>query len=335
MCSAQFYERKHMFTNTSNLPMSVSVWLAHDDYDHSNDPYNVSATSLLKPIKSLVLGSRVVSNAVTDVKDLIPSRMGTAVHTAIENAWLSKNLKQHLLSLRYSPKLVENIVINPSADELTEDSIPIYMELRGSIKVGKYTVSGKFDFVSGGVLEDFKTTGTYGYINQSNAIKYTQQGSIYRWLHSDIITEDYMYIQYIFTDWSAAKARQDKNYPANRIVSQRYVLQSLQDTEAFVVSRINMIDMYQDAPESDMPDCTPADLWERDPVFKYYKNPNSRARSTKNFTTYYEAHERFMQDGSVGVVVEIKGEIKFCSYCPAVDICQQAKGYINAGRLII
>ena len=324
-----------MFTNTSNLPMSVAVWLAHDDYDHSSDPYTVSATSLLKPIKSLVLSNRVVSSATTDVVELIASRMGTAVHTAIENAWLSSNLKEHLLSLRYSPKIVENIVINPTAEQLTEDSVPIYMELRGSKKVGKYTVSGKFDFVSGGVLEDFKTTGTYGYINQSNAIKYVQQGSIYKWLHPDIITEEFMYIQYIFTDWSAAKARQDKNYPSSRIVPQMYVLNSVQDTEAFVTGRINLIDTYRDADESQMPECTPADLWERDPVFKYYKNPESRARSTKNFATYYEAHERLVQDGSVGVVVEVKGEIKFCSYCPAVSICQQAKGYVAAGRLVI
>ena len=336
MCSAHFYEEKtYMFTNTSNLPMSVAAWLAHDDYDHSSDPYNVSATTLLKPIKSIVLGNRLVNHSVTDIADLIPSRMGTAVHTAIENAWLSSNLKEHLLSLRYSAKLVENIVINPTADQLTEDSVPIYMELRGSKKVGKYTVSGKFDFVSGGVLEDFKTTGTYSYVNQSNAKKYIQQGSIYKWLHSDIITEDYMYIQYIFTDWSAAKARSDKNYPPMRIVPYRYVLDSVQVTEAFVRERINLIDMYENSPESDMPDCTPADLWERDPVFKYYKNPNSRARSTKNFTTYYEANDRLVQDGSVGIVVEVKGEIKFCSYCPALDICQQAKGYIEQGRLII
>ena len=315
--------------------MSVAVWLAHDDYDHSSDPYHVSATSLLKPIKSLVLSTRVSTSANTDVSDLIPSRMGTAVHTAIENAWLSSNLKEHLTSLRYSAKVVQNIVINPTADQLTEDSVPIYMELRGSKKVGKYTVSGKFDFVSGGVLEDFKTTGTYGYINQSNADKYAQQGSIYKWLHSDIITEDYMYIQYIFTDWSSAKARQDKNYPSSRIVPQRYVLDSVQDTEAFVTSRINLIDKYRESPESDMPNCSPKDLWESDPVFKYYKNPASRARSTKNFTTYHEAHERMMQDGSVGIVVEVKGTIKFCAYCPAVGICNQAKGYIAEGRLIV
>jgi hypothetical protein len=315
--------------------MSVAVWLAHDDYDHSPDPYHVSATGLLKPLKCIVLGSRVTGNSDTDIADLIPSRVGTAVHTAIESAWLSSNLKNHLLSLRYSPRVVENIIINPTPDQLTEDSVPIYMELRGSKKVGKYTVSGKFDFVSGGVLEDFKTTGTYGYVNQSNASKYIQQGSIYKWLHPDIITEDYMYIQYIFTDWSAVKARSDKSYPSSRIVPQRYVLNSVQDTEAFVKQRIDLIDMYEHSPESEIPNCTPADLWERDAVFKYYKNPESRARSTKNFTTYHEAYSRLIQDDSVGVVVEVKGEVKFCSYCPALNICSQAKGYIAEGRLSV
>jgi hypothetical protein len=328
-------KRKPMFTNTSNLPMSVAVWLAHDDYDHSSDPYHISATGLLKPLKCIVLGRRVPGKTETDIADLIPSRVGTAVHTAIEGAWLSSKLKEHLLSLRYSPRLVENIIINPTSRQLTEDSVPIYMELRGSRKVGKYTVSGKFDFVSGGVLEDFKTTGTYGYINQSNAPKYIQQGSIYKWLHPEIITEDYMYIQYIFTDWSALKARTDKSYPSSRITPQRYALNSEHETNLFVNQRIKLINTYADADESVIPDCTPEDLWERAPVFKYYKNPASRARSTKNFTTYHEANSRMVQDGSVGVVVEVKGEIKFCNYCPAISICNQAKGYIASGRLVV
>jgi hypothetical protein len=324
-----------MFTNNTNLPLSIAVWLSNDDYDHNSDPYTVSATSLLKPIKSLVLGSRIQSASSTDIADLIPSRMGTAVHTAIENAWLSKKLPAALASLRFTPRMIDNVRINPTKDELFDGCIPVYMEIRGSKKVGKYTVSGKFDFVSEGVLEDFKTTGTYGYINQSNKDKYIQQGSIYKWLFPEIITEPYMIIDYIFTDWSSAKARMDKSYPSSRILPQKYILKSEQDTEAFVSNRISLLDKYEHSEQSGMPACTPEELWERPTVYKYYKDPAKRARSTKNFDNSSDAYIKLSQDGSVGIVVEVSGEVKFCAYCPAVGICEQAQGYVASGRLSV
>ena len=40
-------------TNNTNLPLSIAVWLACDDYDYNNDPYTISATTLLKPLKQI------------------------------------------------------------------------------------------------------------------------------------------------------------------------------------------------------------------------------------------------------------------------------------------
>lgn len=321
-----------MYTNSTNISLSLAVWLAQDDYDHNPDPNTISATSLLKSTKSVLLSGRYQSENPTDVIGLVPSRMGTAIHTAIEQAWLSDKLESTLKQLGINDKVASKIKINP---EDPTDCIPIYMEIRSAKELCGYTVTGKFDFICNGALEDFKSTGTYSYINQSNAEKYVLQGSIYRWLNPDIILEDYMTIQYIFTDWSAAKAKQDKNYPQSRVIGQKYVLKSLEETEQYVREKLNNLIKFADADQDEMPACTDEDVWANPPTYKYYKDPTKKTRSTKNFDTYWEAHKRFIDDGSVGEIVTVEGTVGFCRYCPAASYCNQAAKYIEQGRLVL
>ena len=322
-----------MITNNFNIPMSLAVWLADDQYDHSDDPKLISATGLLKPLKSMILSMRATQTGDTDVSDLISSSMGSAIHTAIEVAWKSDKLKESLIKLGYPKKVVENIVINPT--ELRDTDIPIYMELRRNKEIDGYTISGKFDFISDGKLEDFKSTGTYSYINQSNKQKYIEQASIYRWLFPDLITQDSFSINYIFTDFSSTKAKQDKTYPQKRMIQQDYQLMEYGETERFIKSKLKQISKFLDANQEEIPQCTPEELWERQSVFKYYRNPEKLERSTKNFESYWEANKKYTEDGSVGRIIEVKGEVVFCKFCNAVNICNQAKQYIKEGRLVI
>ena len=322
-----------MITNNFNIPMSLAVWLADDQYDYSDDPKLISATGLLKPLKSMILSMRATQTGDTDVSDLISSSMGSAIHTAIEVAWKSDKLKESLIKLGYPKKVVENIVINPT--ELRDTDIPIYMELRRNKEIDGYTISGKFDFISDGKLEDFKSTGTYSYINQSNKQKYIEQASIYRWLFPDLITQDSFSINYIFTDFSSTKAKQDKTYPQKRMIQQDYQLMEYGETERFIKSKLKQISKFLDANQEEIPQCTPEELWERQSVFKYYRNPEKLERSTKNFESYWEANQKYTEDGSVGRIIEVKGEVVFCKFCNAVNICNQAKQYIKEGRLVI
>ena len=317
---------------TNNIPISLAVWLISDDYDRDHRPNSFSVTSLLKPIKSIVLSSRVKEEySNSDVSTLLPSRMGTAIHTAIEHAWSNTDkVKQALKTLGYPDKVINNIKVNP---EEPIDCIPVYMEKRSEKFINGYYITGKFDFVLDGVLEDFKTTGVMTWIKQSNTDKYILQGSIYRWLNPDIIKEDYMYIRYIFTDWSSIKAKQDSNYPQARAISQKYELLSLQETEQYIHSRLSAITQCLTSNEFDIPPCTPDELWQRPTVYKYYKNPAKKVRSSGNFDNYYEAYQKFLSDGSIGEIVTFPGEVVFCKYCNGISICNQAKQYIKEGIL--
>lgn len=321
------------FTNMGDISISLAVWLATDTYDHDPRPNHISATSLIRPVRQVVLAKRVPpQQQVSDIGEFIASRMGTAIHDSIEKSWKSY-AKDALLNLGISPRVANSVVVNPTPEQVEEGVIPVYMELRSEREVNGYVISGKFDFVAEGTLEDFKTTSVYTYINKTNDKKYREQGSIYRWLNPTIITEDSMNIQFLFTDWTSNKTFSDPNYPKSRVLKYPVSLMSVSETEIFVKSRIHEITKYMNAPEEEIPLCTDEDLWRKEDVYKYYKNPEKTARSTKNFDNYYDASAYAAIHG--GIVKQVKGEVVACKYCKAFAACTQKDRLIASGDLII
>lgn len=323
-------------TNLHNIPLTLAVFFAGDDYDgRSTDPYNISVTTLLRSTRQIVLQRRLPDTLVVDISDKIKSRMGQAYHKGIEDAWLNDKLPETLKRLGTPKRIIDRIKVNPSEEDFAKDPdlIPLYFELRTERKVGKWTITGKFDQVMNGVLEDNKSTGVYSYINQSNVDKWTKQGSLYRWLNPDIITEDYMLIHYMFTDWSAARAVRDKTYPKMITLSQKLDLDSKDHTEQFVKNKLREIDYYLDKPEQELPECSDEDLWRKEPVYKYFSGINS-VRSSKNFSNRFEAESYVMEKGK-GRIETVSGEVVACKYCAAYSICTQKDKYLQSGELKI
>lgn len=323
------------YSNVSAVPLSLAVFLATDHYDHNPDPHTLSATALIKPLRQIVLSARVPANdGVVDLIQMMPSRMGTAIHDGIERAW-KDNFPTAMETLGYPKGVIKQIRINPTKEELVDGVIPIYMEQRAVRKLGNFNISGKFDFVGDGRVEDFKSTSVYTAIHATNDDKYIQQGSIYRWLNPEIITNNQMAIQFIFTDWSRNKAMQDPKYPQQRIQQKILDLMSIQETEGFIKTKLNLIEKHWDSPEAELPQCSNDDLWRSDPVFKYYKNPEKTSRSTKNFDNRQDALIRLSEDGNVGIVKEQPGQVTACKYCNAFSVCSQKDALIQAGDLVL
>ena len=321
------------FLNNSSVPLSLAVFLATDNYDY--DEETISVTSLLKPLKQLVLSARVPQEmGLADIDGLVPSRLGSAIHDGIERAWLDNSSKA-MIALGYPKGMVEKVLVNPEPHQLYDGCIPVYLERRSHKMIGGRKVSGKFDFVGDGRVEDFKTTSVYTWINNTKDEDYIWQGSLYRWLNPDIVTQDTMAIQFIFTDWSGAQARSDTKYPPKRVMQKVYKLKSLREAEAFVEQKIKLIDANWHLPENELPPCTDKDLWRKEAQFKYYKNPEKMSRSTKNFDNKQDAYIFMAENKNVGLVKEVPGQVVACKYCPAFPICEQAKGLIASGDLIL
>ena len=343
------------YTNTGGVSLPLALYLATDHYDHH--PNTISATGIMKAIRPSVLASRVPADlSQTDIMSLVKSRTGTSIHDGLEKAWQNPAKRERsLLSLGYPKSVVDRIMVNPlklllkhgyqqavndpdlyvERDDVTDKTIPIYMEIRSFREVAGHTVGGKFDVVAEGRVRDLKTTGTFTWVNDTKTDDYQLQGSIYRWLNPKLITDDVMAVDFIFTDWAAYNVKSQKNYPAQPAMTKHIPLLSLDQTDHYIRQKLAQFDQYKTAHEADLPQCTDKELWRKEAVFKYYKSGKVGNRSTKNYPTSREAFDHLAKDGGVGIVVEKPGQVNACKYCHAFPICTQKDGLIADGSLVI
>ena len=334
-----------MYTNTSNIPLPFAVWLAADHgYDLTYDPAVASATEILRPMRSIILSRELAAidaaiagdEPVTrDIEDKAAAALGTAVHTAIELAW-TQHYELAMQNLGYPQHLINRIYINPTPSDITinpSDQLNMYFERRSSKEIEGFTLSGKFDLVMEGGVRDIKTTKAYTYMKGTQDKKYMQQGSIYRWLNQDIITSDTMHVDYYFTDWSpvAYDKEKDKNYPPSRMLSKRFDLMTLDDTEQFIRSKLTTIKRLTGHSQTLLPRCTPEELWQNPAKYEYWSKATN-TRCSKIHPTREDA-EQMVREKGIGFVKERQFEPTFCKFCDARSICTQAAEFVQQGLL--
>jgi hypothetical protein len=333
-----------MLTNKHGVRLSMAVWLAEDTYDHSGDENVISVTKLIRSVRSTILSLRAKKeglDAEEDIVDRIASKFGTAVHDSIEHAWV-KNYKKSLLQMGVPQTAIDKISVNPTDEFMAanHDHIAVYMENRVKKAVGDFYVSGKYDFIGEGTIEDFKTTSTYKLTAGTSDEEYKLQLSIYKWLNPDKVTEDIGYIDFIFTDWSKLESIKKPEYPQAKVHSVPIPLMSYDDTDRWVKTRVNIIATSLSLPQEALPLCDARELWQKESVWKYYKDPakalDTTNRSTRTFTgsnaqSDSMAHYEDMQ--FVGAVIEVVGTVAACNYCSGAPICTQRAQLIKDGLL--
>lgn len=337
-------------TNNGNVPLGLAVWTLYDEYDYIDEPNYVSATGLLKPLRHIVLPRRVPKELRTsDIADYVSRALGKSLHDSIEKAWTNGSYRKGLAMMGYPESAIARIVVNPTLETLNslKDPIPVYIEQRSfkqiTVNGVVFTVGGKFDMVTEGIVTDNKSTTVFAWLYGGKDDDYKLQGSIYRWLnhngYHDVkceepigvnrITEDFIRINFIFTDWSRGEARRNPNYPQSRLMSKEIELMSLEETEKWIHAKLAQVYMHKDTPEAKLPECTDEELWRSAPVHKYYSDPTKTSgRSTKNFDNLAEA-KTFEREKGKGIVITTPGEVKRCEYCEAFPICTQKDRYFQ------
>lgn len=324
-------------TNTHGISLPLAVWLLHDDYDYNRDENYISATSMLKATKQIILGSRVKSaDREADVSDFLAQRIGHAVHDSIEKAW-RQSATSAMKKLGYPDHIADNIRVNPTLEEMeaNPDIVPVWIEQRVIKEVEidgvLWKIGGKFDMIIDGRLFDTKTTSVWAVMKGNKDDDYSMQGSIYKWLNPERIESEHIYIQFIFTDWQRSMARSNPKYPQIKAAEHVVEMKDHVETERFIKTKIREVSRLKDSPEEDIPPCTDKELWRSEPTFKYYLDPEKAkdptARSTKNCDTLLEAEAYKATKGGKGIIVTKMGEPKACEYCPAFDICKQGQSY--------
>lgn len=311
-------------TNEHNIPLLLGVWLLSDTYDYVHKPNYISATSLMKPLKEIILSKRVEKqNETTDLSDLLSRSLGTAIHDAVEKAWTSDNLATALQQLGIRPDAVE---VNPKEPDKTKTQI--YIEQRAFREIGGFTLGGKYDAVIEGIVHDIKSTSAWSWVKGTRDSDYQLQGSIYRWLNPDKITEDFIRVCFVFTDWQKANAGTVEGYPTSRSTYKDIPLLSLEDTEKWIKQKLGLLKNLIDVAEEEIPPCSDAEVWLEKPIYKYYANPaKTSGRSTKNFENYKEALAHLESAGK-GTILTTPPTAKKCpDYCSAFLVCKQKDKY--------
>jgi hypothetical protein len=317
-------------TNHAGIHLVPAMWLATDSYDFNIDPEfltkNLSATTLLRSDKQIVLGIRHAELVTSDVLDRYAVNLGTAIHDSFEKMFLSGGYKRALMILGYTEAQSEMFMVNPEGGaEIVAEKSPIYLEKRTEKFMNGVKISGKFDLVLHSFVHDFKSATVYSVKKGSNRNKHGIQGSIYRWLNPEIIKGDTIYIHHIIKDWSAGRVGTEPGYPTTPIVTEAISLMSLEETEEFIKLKVGNMQANLKRSQDKLLPCTPDELWQDDPKYKYYKDPNKKTRATRVFDTMAEAMALFDKQGSVGVIDTVFGSAKACNYCSAFEFCEQGK----------
>ena len=320
-------------TNNRNVPLALAVWAVQDNYDVV--PNSISATRLLKPIRQQILTHRLPPELrqTTDVSDLLASAFGKALHSATEYAWSDvKRVQEALRVLGYDEHTISNVRINPDPRTLNEYSIPIYIEQRIMRTVDGVTITGKYDMVSEGMLQDYKSTSAYSWVFGSKDEDHAMQGSIYRWIDAaqeyPVITEDVININYLFTDWSKREAAKSSDYPQQRVAQKAIKLMSLDETEHWIRTRLQSINNSLNLPDEELPLCSVEELWFGKSSYKYFADPTKvNGRSTRTFDNLPDAQAEKAARGNKGVIVEVTSEPKRCQYCNVFPVCTQREKY--------
>lgn len=316
------------FTNINGVSLSLLPWLLRDTYDHDEDPNTYSSTYFNNSVRQMVLMNRIKANPSSfpvesvEASKMASSRIGTAIHDAIEASWYDTEAVKAAFALAGLPKrLVDRLVINPPSDYDTSDKFVVWMEQRLAKQLGKYTITGKPDFIINGELTDYKSTSMFVVRGDINAEDYKRQGSIYRMLAPEIITSPILTIDYIVKDFTQGQAGVNGN-PTSPLPSSQFVLDEPAVTEKFVLDTLGYVESLANAPDADIPYCTPAELRQDAPTYKYYRNPEKTARSTKNFDNMEEAERLRIKNGA-GIVIAVQGKPKTCGWCSVRNICNQ------------
>lgn len=320
-------------SNDHDISLMLAVWLVSDNYDYIDKENYISATTLMKPLRQIVLPSRIPpAQRTSDVVDYIARSLGSSVHDSVEKAWTTNHDKAMRL-LGYPADVIDRIRINPTPEELRASNsiIPLYFEQRAFREIDvdgvTYTIGGKFDAVTEGIVQDLKSTSTFAWEKGTKDEDYAQQGSIYRWLNPDKITADHIRINFLFTDWSKMHLSRP-NYPRKRVEYKDIPLWSVAKTEEWIRGKLRLVAQYINKPESEIPECSDEELWRSSPQYKYFADPAKTAgRSTRKFDDMIEARKFMAEKGGKGVIITKPGEVKACGYCAGYDACTQKDQY--------
>lgn len=283
-------------TNKYGLPDPIINALHRPTYTKGGA--NVSATELLTSPRIVQLRRKHSEELEQDASEMVWSLFGSALHNVLEHG----KDDRHIVEERLHTTL-DGWSISGAIDLQTVEN--------GTIKVS-----------------DYKTTGAWAVMNEK--ADWTSQLNIYAWLVQTAkgIPVSSLEIVAIIRDWAKREADRKDDYPQAPIVTIPIALWSMEESETFIRNRINK---HADALMSSetgsaLPECSPADMWERPSAWAVKKIKGVRAKSVHY--SEEDANKALEVAGKEYAIEFRPGERVRCqNYCAVSQFCEQWAQY--------
>lgn len=283
-------------TNVLNLPQALvdAVTLEKHNADGC-----LSATTLIKGVKEILLTDRHWDEITVDVKDSIWALWGTTTH-----------------------KLLEKEYDGTFTEEKFEETI------------GAYKVTGRVDCydMANEILYDYKTTSAWKIVFK-NFEDWFMQGMIYSWLLSlkGLKVKKCKFVA-ILRDWSESESIKKPDYPKSPVYTYEFDVTDadLVDVEQFVRAKVDMVSKNKEIADDDIPICQPDERW-AEPT-KYAVMKEGRKTAIKVFEDESEADGYAKELGEKHYIETRPGKDKKCTrYCSCCEFCNYYREHYGAG----
>jgi hypothetical protein len=276
-----------------------------------------SATTLIDPPRKVALTKRYGHLVTPTVDSQAASLVGTAVHEKMERLLRLSNVKN-------PDYMLERSVVHPMG--VTEaDGVPNFRLL-----------AGRFDILyKEKDMYDIKTAKTWKLVFNPDMKDWHEQQNIYAYLlRMRGIKVESLNILCFYLDWIESSALRDSKYPQAPIVQYELTKWPLEETQAFIEGRLNWHVTCESMPDTNLPECSGEEMWEREPEFAIKKTADAkRAMRVVKKGTFEDAVTMARSLSGVGPesVIEARHGIrKRCeNYCSVNEYCNQYKKYAD------
>ena len=274
-------------TNNMNMPQAFVNFVSNVRH---NPAGTLSATTLLKGDKEIVLYDRHFEELEQDAADLVWATFGTALHTVMEKS---------------------------EDDAFKEEAF--------SVDVDGWKVTGRVDRydLQKEILEDWKTAAVWKVIN-GDFKDWKAQGLTYAWLmkQSGLIVNRCRFVA-LLKDHSKSKAKTDKSYPQKPVFIYEFDVteNDLEETEKRIRAKIKSVTEAYKLGDDDIAPCSEEERWAT--ATKYAVMKEGRKTAVKVCDDKETANLYIEQTGGNGLYVQERpGESKKCQdYCPCAEFC--------------
>ena len=278
---------------TNNLGLPEALVMACQTSPH-NSPNSVSATTLLKGVREIVLTKRHWGEMTDDVSNRIWALFGTAVHSLLEHE---------------------------TPDTFTEEFL--------SVAVSGWRVTGRIDCydMTNGIVHDYKTASVWKVI-KGDFEDWRKQGLTYAWLLKE---NGFPVSECRFTallkDHSKSKARHERGYPQTPVYVYQFTVtdEDLKEIEGVIRAKVIELDKCNGLADDQLPMCTDSERWAKPTTWAVMKE--GRKTALRVFEDK-ELADKYLEgiDDKKAYIEERKGTDGKCpEYCSCCAFCDYWK----------